>query len=173
MTSATATFTRQLGGGSVAPGLIQADIQKLWAWLNEPRTAQFDDYGARTLEEFLKDLEARRDRVADWTIFGESGAVGYIGVERSSPILATFRGIVIAPEWRGKGLGTSAVRSVMEILKRNGVKKFLAGIFADNAPVLNFLVQLGFKQEGYLYGVARRDGRPLDMRIMGYPWRVA
>lgn len=144
---------------------------KLWDWLNSPRLPNFDDFGARTREEFGRDLGHRISRERTWGIDVAGTVLGYVGFAPSSPMAGQFHGMVIAPPYRHLGIGTAAMFLAVEKLRAEGFTKLMAIVHADNIPICKMFHRVGFAQEGYLTAATQRDGKPLDLRMLSLPGR--
>lgn len=75
--------------------------------------------------------------------------------------------VYLAPEQRGRGLGTMLVRRCIEHAPRIGVKTLLGFIFAHNEPSLKLFSKLGFERWAHLPRVAVLDGIERDVVIVG------
>jgi RimJ/RimL family protein N-acetyltransferase len=141
----------------------------LWRWLTTPATPNWDDFTDIPQSQFAALLATRRKAHQTWAIRFEEKLVGYVGFRRDSPICGQFQGMVIAPEYRFQHIGREALSKVLAELREAGVEKFLAFVFADNRAVKRIFETCGFAQEGYLTGLTRRDGIPLDVRVLSLP----
>ena len=142
---------------------------KLWVWLNKPRKPNFDDYGPASPAEFGHDLAHRITRERTWGIWLDDEIAGYLGFVSHNPILGQFRGLVIAPRFRGQGVGSKALKQTVDQLHSEGFRKLMVQTFSDNQQIRQMFHKLGFHQEGYLSAATRREGKPLDIRIMCSP----
>lgn len=154
---------------TITPGFPATCAVDLWMWLNEPRSPNFDDFGARDYDAFAAELETRTRTERIWTIHLHGAIVGYLGFAPLSPIAGQFHGLVIAPAQRRKGVGRQAVQLAIQRLQSEGFEKFLTATFADNEPIRRMFLGLGFEQQGYLTAATLRDGKPLDLRILAFP----
>ena len=157
----------------LAEGFPEESRADLWAWLNEPRAPNFDDFGPRTYEEFLNELRSRVWPHRPWSIWHEGAAIGYLAFQPLSPMLGFFRGMVMAPKWRGKGIGSLALRmAVQRLVAADGYSKLVVATYGDNARVRKMFEACGFEDVGYITGATIRAGQPLDVRIMTFPREV-
>jgi phosphinothricin acetyltransferase len=75
--------------------------------------------------------------------------------------------LYLAPEHRGKGLGTQFLQRGIEHAPAIGVSTLLGFIFGHNVPSLNLFEKHGFQRWGYLPGIAVLDGIKRDLAILG------
>jgi RimJ/RimL family protein N-acetyltransferase len=156
----------------VAPFPIFAAFE-LWTWLNSPRRPNFDDFGARNIEEFTRLFCSRLVNQRTWGIEADGRLSGYIGFMLKSPLAGEFRGICIDPQMRGKGLAGEGLGLAIGQLQRRGVRKFIVHLFTDNERISNIFKAQGFEQEGLLTGIVQREGRLEDMRVLAFPGKGA
>jgi RimJ/RimL family protein N-acetyltransferase len=73
-----------------------------------------------------------------------------------------------APDGRGRGLGTEAVRLLVQhAFGELGLRRVQLHAFDDNAPALRCYQKVGFVREGLLREGALIEGRPKDLVVMG------
>ncbi len=140
--------------------------EELWGWLNSPRSDNFPDNVLTTFDEFLAELCFRESRGATWSIQIDDLVIGYIGFSQQSNIYVQMQGIVLDPEYRGKGYGKRAIMALMQILQEIGCKTVMAQLFYDNQRIRHILMNCGFYETGAVPHAAERNGEPLAMRIM-------
>jgi L-amino acid N-acyltransferase YncA len=75
--------------------------------------------------------------------------------------------VYLAPEHRGRGLGTQLLQRCIEHAPRISVATLLGFIFGHNDPSLRLFEKLGFSQWGHLPRVAVLDGVERDIVIVG------
>jgi RimJ/RimL family protein N-acetyltransferase len=77
-------------------------------------------------------------------------------------------GIVLLPEYRGRGIGTEAQRLLVEYLFRHSLAHRLqAGTEVDNLAEQRALEKVGFRREGVMRGVHFRAGQWRDGVMYG------
>jgi RimJ/RimL family protein N-acetyltransferase len=77
-------------------------------------------------------------------------------------------GIALLPEVRGRGIGTVVQRLLAEhLFATTDLDRVEAGTDVDNVAERRALAKAGFREEGVLRGVQRRDGRRTDMVVYG------
>lgn len=77
-------------------------------------------------------------------------------------------GIVLLPEWRGRGIGTRAQALLCRYLfAHTAAHRIEAGTQPENAAEQGALRKIGFRQEGVLRGAEFRDGAWCDIVVFG------
>jgi GNAT superfamily N-acetyltransferase len=107
------------------------------------------------------------DRVgADHIWIAEKGgvAIGMTGMIPSTGE-SELEPIVVAPEWRGRGVGAALANSVFDAARKRGDRYLLTRPVARNDAAVRFFHRLGFDVLGQLELIA--DLRPVDEQ----PWR--
>ncbi len=95
---------------------------------------------------------------------------GFVGWTPSGHGAGRYRsiGIVLLPEWRGRGVGTRAQALLCRYLFAHTlVHRIEAGTQPENAAEQRALQKVGFRQEGVLRGAEFRDGAWRDIVIFG------
>ena len=82
------------------------------------------------------------------------GAAQYVRAEDDDPSTCEFA-ITVAEDWRGSGLATQLLASLVRRARRDGYTRMEGSVIADNAPMLALARKLGFKA----HAEARRRGR--------------
>jgi len=96
------------------------------------------------------DVEAR---AASWTIDATLVAVagaeigGFLHVERSRHGFGEI-GMVVAREWRGRGVGSALLTAAIEWARERSLHKLSLGVFAHNAAAIALYRKFGFVEEG-------------------------
>ncbi|WP_424766695.1 N-acetyltransferase family protein [Paenibacillus sp. sgz302251] len=75
--------------------------------------------------------------------------------------------IYIAPEYRGRGLGSILIEKAIKECPRLGLTALVGFVFGHNEPSLMLLRKFGFEQWGLLPKVAVLDGVERDLVILG------
>lgn len=77
-------------------------------------------------------------------------------------------GIVLLPEWRGRGVGTRAQSLLCRYLfAHTAAHRIEAGTQPENTAEQGALRRIGFRQEGVLRGAEFRDGTWHDIVVFG------
>jgi L-amino acid N-acyltransferase YncA len=75
--------------------------------------------------------------------------------------------MVIAEDWRGKGLGTILARELFEQAMKRGIEKITVQIAADQKNAIKIFEKLGFIKEATLSKhVTDAEGKKHDLIIM-------
>ena len=123
-----------------------SDAITLWRWRNDPQTraASFSG-GAVELaehERWLQETLGRPDRrlyVAHAE--GRDVATARLDVQGADAVVS----ITVAPEWRGRGIGTHVLRAlVVEAFGAPGLRRLVARVKPDNAASRAAFARAGF-----------------------------
>jgi len=76
-------------------------------------------------------------------------------------------GMGLIPEYRGKGLGTKLLASVLDHAKKFGLEKVELHVYTTNHPAVALYRKFGFEQEGLLRKYRKLDGQYFDCLAMG------
>lgn len=76
-------------------------------------------------------------------------------------------GVYVDPAAQRRGLGRALLDHAIARAPRLGVRTMLAFVFAHNAPSVHLFESAGFRQWGFLPGVADLDGDERDLAILG------
>ena len=71
--------------------------------------------------------------------------------------VATIGGLAVPSPHQGKGVATRMIKSLVESLAEQGIRRFELFVESDNTNAINLYKKLGFKQEGILKGYFKRD----------------
>ena len=157
--------------------LSESDLPVLERLAVDPRIAgPFDWHG-------FGDPGARRRRLADDGFLGRDprnlaialdqddsciGDVSWLAVPTGPTSTCWNIGIVIVPEFRGKGHGTAAQRLLTGYLfATTTANRVEAGTDVENLAEQRALEKAGFTREGIRRGSQFRDGKWRDMAIYG------
>jgi L-amino acid N-acyltransferase YncA len=100
----------------------------------------------------------------------ESSIIGYSTVASEGITwtrhVAELR-ILVAPEWRGRGLGRLLTEQAFAAARQSGFKKMIAQMTTDQGGAIRAFRRLGFEREAVLRNqVIDRDGGLHDLQIM-------
>lgn len=132
-------------------------------WYDDPETIRFvyGRQGIRGEIELMRTMPGREFRGTvvlsrhDWVFFQKEKAVGLLGVETYENGTASFI-FVVAPDERGKGIGTRILSYLNDIPELKSTHEFVAGVEPENVPSIRSLEKAGFvigtepDEEGYL-----------------------
>ena len=116
------------------------------------------------------DLEKR---AASWTLDGAFAAVvdgelvGQLAVINSGHGFGEI-GMMVAREWRGRGVGTALMQVAIAYAREQGLHKLTLSVFAHNEPAIALYRKCGFVEEGRRVKHYRRsNGELFDSVEMG------
>jgi putative acetyltransferase len=99
------------------------------------------------------------------------GVIGEIGVEREDhPVTRHVAsiGMMVAPEWRGRGVGSALMEAAIAWCRREGVEKIELSVYPDNDTARALYEKYGFREEGRLSGHSKKQRIGyLDEVLMG------
>jgi putative acetyltransferase len=76
-------------------------------------------------------------------------------------------GMAVHDDWQGRGIGTSLLRSALELADRwLNLRRLELTVYVDNAPALRLYKKFGFEVEGLLRKHSFRDGVFVDAYAM-------
>ena len=110
---------------------------------------------------------------ASWKIDGTLIALaqgGIVGEVRIDPSWMGFGeiGMMVAADWRGRGVGTALVAAAIEWARARGLHKLALSVFPHNDAAIALYRKFGFVEEGRLVRHVRRaDGQLWDLIEMG------
>jgi len=76
-------------------------------------------------------------------------------------------GMGLLPEYRGQGLGSQLLSSVIEHTKRFGLEKIELHVYSSNVSAIALYKKFGFEQEGLIKKYRKLDGQYFDCLAMG------
>jgi L-phenylalanine/L-methionine N-acetyltransferase len=76
-------------------------------------------------------------------------------------------GMVVAPEWRGKGVGSALLAEAIRWAKEMRVEKLALSVYPHNDSALALYRKFGFQEEGRLTGHSKKSIGYLDEIVMG------
>jgi RimJ/RimL family protein N-acetyltransferase len=129
---------------------LSSDAVILWRWRNDPQTraASFSGgaVGLAEHEQWLQDTLSRADRrlyVAHAE--GRDVATARLDVQGTEAAVS----LTVAPEWRGRGIGTHVLRAlVAEAFGAAGLRRLVARVKPDNAASRAAFERAGFSPAG-------------------------
>ncbi len=153
------------------------------AWRISVRPAEDGD--RRSLALLLAAVAEERDGIAaeppidveklatSWTIdatvvaVAEGVIVGEVHVDPSWMGFGEI-GMMVAADWRGRGVGTALVAAAVEWARARGLHKLALSVFPHNDVAIALYRKFGFVEEGRLVQHVRRaDGELWDLIEMG------
>jgi RimJ/RimL family protein N-acetyltransferase len=76
-------------------------------------------------------------------------------------------GMGLLPEFRGQGLGSKLLSSVLDHSKRFGLEKVELNVYTSNTAAVALYKKFGFEQEGLIKKYRKLDGQYFDCLAMG------
>jgi putative acetyltransferase len=107
---------------------------------------------------------------AEIVAVAEGRVIGHLGVSRESgPITAHVAslGMAVAPEWRGRGVGSALVAEAFRWARWAGIEKLALSVYPDNEGALALYRRFGFVSEGRLVGHSKKSFGYMDEVVMG------
>jgi RimJ/RimL family protein N-acetyltransferase len=141
---------------------------ELHRWLTTPADPNFDDYAPRDLAGVTAALRAKSEAGYTFAAVLDDLPIGFVGFAPASPVAGWFAGMVMAPEYRGRGFGGELLCRAVWILRAKGFRKLSAFFFADNHAIRATFRSAGAVEEGYLRGASMRGGELVDMRLWSF-----
>jgi RimJ/RimL family protein N-acetyltransferase len=155
--------------------LDEAHLGAVAAMLSDPDVLRFTLVPEPTPEDFprqwLAAYEAgRRDgtREAFAALDGDGRFVGLalaFGIDRAAA--EAELGYIVAPEARGRGLGTAILRALTDwAFAATGVRRLRLVVDVDNAASLRVAERSGYAREGVMRSVHFKGGRRVDAVLL-------
>lgn len=97
-----------------------------------------------------------------WTVYKKSGgqAIGWAGLEEVSPGVWQETGIVLGPDFAGRGYGRQLLELLMNLARARGGREFRCSARAENTASQALLCSCGFALSGTERKIDPRDGTP-------------
>src|SRR6266508_3488247 len=121
--------------------------------------------------------EFRRSRTeehAELLAVAGGEVIGSLGISREAhPVnrhVASL-GMMVAPEWRGRGVGSALLGEAIRWAREVGVEKVALSVFPDNEAARALYRKFGFVEEGRLTGHSKKSIGYRDEIVMGL-WLV-
>jgi L-amino acid N-acyltransferase len=147
-----------------------ADLDAILAIYNDAviHTTATYDYELRTLDAQKQWLEAKRAQSFPVLVGREAGVVsGFASYGPFRPWAAYLytveNSIYVAPERRGRGVGTTLLGPLLEIARSRGFHAMVAGIDATNEASLKLHAKFGFEKVAHFHEVGWKFERWLDL----------
>jgi L-phenylalanine/L-methionine N-acetyltransferase len=165
-TRARASFTIR----PAAPGDAQSFLELFRVVAAEGRFVRTDEPG-RDVRHYRRAFRASvtSDRARYLALEGDR-VIGDIGIEREGhPVtrhVATI-GMMVAPEWRGRGVGSALMEAAIAWCRESGVEKLELSVYPDNDAARALYAKFGFHEEGRLTGRSKKAIGYRDEIVMG------
>jgi len=109
----------------------------------------------------------------DGMLVAEDGGeiVGYVAVGRATRLesnrhVADIRGLAVAPDHQGRGIGRALVHAALDAARERGARKVTLRVLGPNAPARALYESCGFVVEGVRRDEFLLDGRYVDDVLM-------
>src|SRR5438094_3607191 len=146
------------------------DLEAILAIYNDAvlHTTATYDYEPRTIEAQQQWLETKRAANFPVLVGLEKGAVaGFASYGAFRPWAAYLytveNSIYVAPEQRGRGVGTAILGRLIDIARSRGLHAIVAGIDATNEASLKLHAKFGFERVAHFRQVGWKFERWLDL----------
>lgn len=111
---------------------------------------------------------SRRSDALSLVARANGGVIGQISLRPSRPGVVSL-GMLVAADWRSRGVGRHLFDSGIAWARTADVEKIDLEVFPDNAKAIALYERAGFVREGYLrQNIRRRDGSLRDRIAMAY-----
>ncbi|UCR88448.1 GNAT family N-acetyltransferase [Mycetocola spongiae] len=163
--------------------LIEADLERLCAWWNDPETARSQrgtalPLSAERTTSMFREWDAGSDSslglcitTAEGELVGHVALWGYGGVPRIGTM-----GLMIGPEYRNRGYGTDAVELLLRLaFEELDLHRVELGYYDFNSRGARVYERAGFLVEGRRREVSLHEGRLHDeirCGILRAEWRA-
>ncbi len=117
--------------------------------------------------------EFRRSRTeehAELLAVAGGEVIGSLGISREAhPVNSHVAslGMMVAPEWRGRGVGSALLAEAIRWARDVGVEKVALSVFPDNEAARALYRKFGFVEEGRLTGHSKKSIGYRDEIVMG------
>jgi RimJ/RimL family protein N-acetyltransferase len=139
-------------------------VPRIWTWTEEFRWRVSDDFGPKSLEEFMSQwAEASEQR---WAVYRDGDLGGLVTASAMTPIVATSHCLFKKSFW-GQETTLPALRQVYQQVFGAGFHKILSFVFRDNKQIIGLARKLGAAKEGVLRKQTLRRGKLVDMVALG------
>ena len=146
------------------------------------RTVAAEERYIRTEDMSTTERDARRRfRVrpngssANLVAIAADAVIGSLGISREDqPVTrhVASLGMMVAPGWRRRGVGSALMREAIAWARDVGVEKLELSVYPDNAAAIGLYRSFGFAEEGRLRGHSKKRIGYLDEILMGL-WLVS
>jgi L-amino acid N-acyltransferase YncA len=147
-----------------------ADILRIYNQAIEKTTAVFE-YRAHTLDMRREWFRVKQAASLPVLAAVESGAV--VGFASYGPFRAwpaykytVELSVYVDERERGRGIGTTLVRAILEQARSQELHVVIAGITSDNVVSLRLHEKLGFVEVAHIREVGHKFGRWLDLKLL-------
>ena len=107
---------------------------------------------------------------ANIVALADGRVVGNLGITRDAEPVGrhlAWLGMVVAPEWRERGIGSCLLAEAFRWAGWAGVEKVLLTVYPHNDRAINLYKKFGFTEEGRLSGHSKKSYGYEDEIVMG------
>jgi RimJ/RimL family protein N-acetyltransferase len=109
--------------------------------------------------------EPRRE---SFVAVGSDRVIGHAGIEWKSDAVPAALGMMVAADWRGRGVGSALLRACIDWARSAGAHKIALDVWPHNEAAIALYRRFGFVEEGYhTKHYRRRNGELWDSIDMG------
>lgn len=138
-------------------------LPRAWGWLEKVRNRVADDYGPKTVDQWVDQEIGAEGKT--WGVWRDGELGGMLSFRQLSPWLGvghcTFR-----KDFWGRATTRPAVEQALKEIFDSGIGKLTFAVFSDNAAIRSLLSEFGASSEGTLRGHTMRQGKPVDMTML-------
>lgn len=156
--------------------LEPTDLDTLYRWENDSSVWTVTDTIApysrealwHYLEQYTGDIYAQRQLRLMITLTDDGAPVGTIDFLNFDPLNNRAElGLLIAGEWRGKGLGRQALELLTAYARDHiGLRQLYVFIAVDNTVCLDLFESFGYRRAGILQSWVRRGKAYRDVALL-------
>lgn len=137
-----------------------------WLWTRDLRGRIMDDFGPRTLEEFVVWAVRTSERARTWGVWKSGELGGLVTFEAHNPVMGVSH-VVFRKTFWGRATTVAALRAVYGEVFSSGIQKIASVVFEDNHAVRALARRGGAREEGVLRAHTLRGGKPASMIALG------
>ena len=152
---------------------IKKDISKKYlSWMNDPDVHRYTEqkykkHSLLDIKKFVENKNKSKNEFLYGIFLQENKLAKHIGNIKLGPVnsihkIADISYFIGEKKLWGKGLTTLAIKEIIKIAKKKGIKKLKAGYIAMNKGSKKVLTKNGFKIEGKFKSEAIHKGKRVD-----------
>ena len=139
-------------------------VPRVWTWCQEFRARVADDFGPKTLAEFVTKWENTPQR--SWAIYRGDELGGMVSFEQWTELVGTAHCTFKRSFW-GWRTTLPALAQIAGEIFAGGIHKLVFMVYEDNHAIRSLLKQLGAVQEGLIHEATKREGKFVSIVVMG------
>lgn len=142
-------------------------IPSMWRWIQAFKHRMADDSFPTDLDGFVERWEAfAKAGRKSWAI-KRDGEIGGVVVSSMTGMITRDFHCIFRKDFWGKETTYPALNLILEEIFATGTEKLSTMAFADNHSIIFLMKEIGVTKEGYLSKQTRRDGKLVDMVMLG------